>query len=273
MDKLYVFFPHITAAILILLYFATILIWLIISGVITVKIFYWKKGGNSVWPNYVWRMSQQTWERIIYSIISFAVITFIVLCLVPWIFSSSFHLASSKDYNEAKEVDVALIFGFGYGIDEKGSMTPEASNQFLYDLAMQQVKVKYLIVQEGVYVAAIKDSSKHRLNGVHLIRMHTHNPHKDVNTFEASLFAIDKMDSLNQKQAFVYAHNMQLKRAVADLRKIAARDSKRNDFQFIIPPIPETPFPKKSDQGRTKGLIFYRFIELYLSRVRDAWCY
>jgi len=245
-----------------------------ISGVITVKIFFWYKRGHSVWPNSVWRMSQQTWERIIYSLISLIAVLIIGFYIVPWIFNGTFHPAPSDNWKEKiKKADAALIFGFGYGTDDRGKMIPEASNDFLYNLVKQQYTGRYLIVQEGVFLSAIRDSSKNMRNKYIRIRMHPHDPNKDVNTFKAASIAIGKMDSLNLKSAIVYAHSMQLKRAVADLRKIASRNTEWKDFEFIVPDISETPFPKKSAQGRTRGKVLYRAVELYVSRVRDTWCY
>jgi hypothetical protein len=274
MDKFSVLFPHVALAILLLLYFTTAIFRVTISGTFTVMIFKCKRARNGLWPKYVWHISQQTWERLIYSAISFFALVIVVFYLIPGIFYMSFHLHPTPNWHEkAKKTDAALIFGFGFGTDEKGNITPEGANQFLYDLAMQQTRIRYLIMQEGVYAAAIKDGDRLRRNKTEPIRMHPHNPKKDVNTYEASRDAILKMDSLHLKRTVVYAHPMQLKRAVADLRRIAAGNPRWKEIEFIVPFIPSTPFPKKTTQKRTNNKVIYRAVELYYSRVRDAWYY
>jgi hypothetical protein len=150
-------------------------------------------------------------------------------------------------------------------------MTAEASNQFLYELAKKQMRMKYLVAQEGVYVTALKDSIFVRSEAIQLIRMHPLDLKKDVNTFESSKYALMNMEKLGQQKAVVYAHSLQLKRAATDLRRIAASNPQWKDFEFITPEIPNTPFPKHSTQWRTRNKIVYRAIELYFSRVRDSW--
>jgi uncharacterized SAM-binding protein YcdF (DUF218 family) len=216
-------------------------------------------------------MSQQKWERLILAVISFIVFVFIVFYLVPWIFSPSFHITPSENWQrKSKQAEAALIFGFGYGTNEQGNMTPASSNQFLYDLARLQVSPKYFIMQEGVFIASMNDSTKCKIRTYVPIRMHPCSS-LYINTYSAAQYAIEKMDSLGITKAVVYAHNMQLKRAITDLRKLASHNSKWRNVEFIVPPIPETPFPENSFQWHTRFKVFYRAIELYISRVRDAW--
>jgi hypothetical protein len=270
MDKFNVFYPHLTALLFLLIYFACYILWMMVAAVIVFKIF----NGKGVRFTYVWKMSSQTWEKIIFSTISIISSVFIIFFLVPWLFSG--YLNSKPDENwqkKAKLANTAIIFGFGYGEDENGKMTAEASNQLLYELAKKQMQMKYLIMQEGVYVAAMKNSIFVRSGNIQLIRMHPLDLKKDVNTFEASKYALIQMEKLGQSKAVIYAHSLQLKRAVADLRIIAGSNPKWKNFDFITPDIPETPFPKHSTQWRTRWKVVYRAIELYYSRVRDAWCY
>lgn len=270
MDKLNVLYPHLTALFFLLLYAAFTMIWIIIAALIAFKIF----NRNDKRYSYVWGMTSKTWERIIFSAMSFLVSVFIILFLIPWIFNSNLKCKSDENWqNKVKEANAAIIFGFGYGKDAKGNITPEASNQFLYELARKQTKSKYLIMQEGVYIAALKDSAYLRSENIEAVRMHPLNIQKDVNTFEAAKYAIMQMEKLGQSSAVVYAHSLQAKRAISDLRKIANSNSKWKDFEFILPDIPDTPFPKHSAQWRTQYKIIYRAIELYYSRVRDTWCY
>jgi hypothetical protein len=270
MDKFNVFYPHLTALLFLLLFFAFFLLWLIVAALIVFKIL----NRNGVRFAYVWKMSSQTWEKIIFSTISIIASVFIIFFLVPWFFSG--YLNSKPDENwqtKAMQANTAIIYGFGYGEDESGKMTAEASNQALYELARKQMNMKYLIMQEGVYIAAMNDSIFVRSGNIQLVRMHPLDLKKDVNTIDASKYALIQMEKLGQSKAVIYAHSLQVKRAVADLRKIASSYPKWKNFEFIIPDIPETPFPKHSAQWRTNNKIIYRAIELYYSRVRDAWCF
>jgi|WetSurMetagenome_2_1015567.scaffolds.fasta_scaffold01189_9 hypothetical protein len=272
MNKLTVLYPHLIWTLLLLLYFMSMLVWMIISGVITIKIFYWKKGGNSIWPNYVWNMPARIWERIIFGAITSLFIFFLTFFFVPWIFSGSLHGNPSENWLEkAKQVNTAIIFGFGYEKDSNGKMTPGIANQFLLDKVMEQTHCKFLIMQEGVFTAAEKVYQGGKLTNCELIRMHPYDTTKDVNTLQAAKFAIMQMEKIGQNKAIVYAHYMQLVRAVADLRRTAALNPAWKDLEFIVPEIATTPFPKKSEQLRTRWKVVYRAIELYYSRVRDAW--
>ncbi len=270
MDKINVLFPHLTALFFMLLYFGFAMIWVMIAALITFKIFN-RKGDRFA---YVWNMSSQTWEKLIFSVMSVIAGLFIIFFFVPWLFSSSLKGKPDEDWlTKAKETNTAIIFGFGYGRDENGEMTPEASNRFLYELSKKQTNAKFLIVQEGVYVATLEDSISIRSHSIKLVSMHPLNLKEDINTFEAAKYAIMQMEKLGQTQAVVYAQNLQQKRALADLKRIAASNSAWKNFTFISPFIPNTPFPSHSAQWRTRYKVVYRAIELYYSRVRDVWCY
>ena len=270
MDKINVLFPHLTALFFLLLYFGFAMVWVMIAALITFKVFN-RRGDRFA---YVWKMSSQTWEKLIFSVMSVIAGLIIIFFFVPWLFSSSLKAKPDEDWQtKAKQTNTVIIFGFGYGKDENGKMTAEASNQFLYELSKKQMNAKYLIVQEGVYITALNDSALIHSNNIQLIRMHPLNYEKDVNTFLAARYAIMQMEKLGQNQAVVYAHSMQQKRAIADLRRIAASNPAWKNFTFISPDIPDTPFPKHSAQWRTRYKIIYRAIELYYSRVRDSWCY
>ncbi|HUW05008.1 MAG TPA: hypothetical protein VMW01_01995 [Williamwhitmania sp.] len=272
MSKLSVFLPHAVWFMVVALYILTILVWMIIAGVIVVRIFVWKKGANSVWPNYVWRMSAQTWERILYGFISGIALLFITFFLVPWFFGGYLHGKPSADWRtRARQANTAIIFGFGYGTDGEGNMTPSVANQTLLDSALAQTNATYLIMQEGVYVAAEEAKQHGTLGNRQLIRIHLHTVGKDVNTLQAAKFAVLQMEKLGVKQAVVYAHDLQLARAVFDLQRVAASNPKWHDMKFIFPKISKTPSPSDSNQLRTRWRVVYRAIELYYSRVRDAW--
>ncbi len=163
---------------------------------------------------------------------------------------------------EARKTKVAILFGFGYEEDNEGNMLPGAANLAIYQQAMADANYQYLIMQEGVMSAA-RDDSVHAK-----IQMHPLSKYY-VNTFEAALYAIRKMDSLKVKKAVVYAHNQQLARAVYILKGIAASNPRWQDMEFIIPYIPPTPYPCHSVQPHTRCELIYLPIELFISRPRD----
>ena len=105
-------------------------------------------------------------------------------------------------------------------------------------------------------VAALRDTTHYPFTR-NLVRMHPHETGIDVNTFAAAKFAIREMERLKVKSAVVYAHNMQLARAVYDLKSIAASEENRKNYKFITPSVGSTPFPCKSEQWRTRCRLCY----------------
>jgi hypothetical protein len=207
--------------------------------------------------------------------------------IVVWILWRAFFIYEPPSPNwkkEALETNTALIFGFGFeevDLDDllpeekvcviyqdlhgkTVAMKPDSANKALYDQAVSDANYQYLIVQDGVRAAACDDTIRE------IIPMHLHNPIEDVNTLKAAKFAIRKMDSLHLKKAVVYAHDHQLARAVYDLKRVAASDMRWRDFEFIVPAIPPTPYPRHSAQWRTRCELFYFPAELFISRPRDT---
>jgi hypothetical protein len=164
---------------------------------------------------------------------------------------------------KARESQTAIIFGFGFEWDDMCRMLPGASNQALYEQAMNDAGYQNLIMQQGVMVAARKD--RVRTHDKNLIQMHPLNLGY-VNTLAAAKYALQKMESLNVKRATVYAHDLQLARAVYDLRRIAASHPRWQDMEFITPCIPPVPFPEHSAQWHTRCKMIYLPIELFISR-------
>ena len=193
----------------------------------------------------------------------FVAVTFVFVVSAVWL--AFFEVASPDDQyqNKVQSSQAAIIFGFGYEWDFKCSMIPGAANRALYRQAMDDADFKYLIMQEGVMVAARNDNN--RIRGKNIIQMHPLNLGY-VNTLVAAKYAIMKMDSLGVKRAAVYAHNLQLARAVYDLKRIAASDPRWHDMEFITPCIPPVPFPVHSAQWHTQCKLIYLPIELFVSR-------
>jgi len=186
-----------------------------------------------------------------------------IVVLLLWCFKIS-NATPGKGWEEkAKTTDTAILFGFGYVIDDYGNMLPGEANQVLYNMAVgyAETPVLNLIMQEGVMVAALADAHHYPFTR-NLIRMHPIIHGEDVNTLAAARYAIQQMERLHVKSAVVYAHSMQLARAVYDLEKLAASNSCWRDYEFITPDIQSTPFPRKSAQRRTRSMLNYFLWEI-----------
>jgi len=204
--------------------------------------------------------------------------SFTIFFLLLWCFKISNATPSEEWEEKAKTTDTAILFGFGYVIDEHGKMLPGEANQVLYDMAVgcAGTPVLHMIMQEGVMVAARADTNHYTFTR-NLIPMHPIIPGEDVNTLAAARYAIRQMDRLKVKSAVVYAHSMQLARAVYDLEKLAASKSCWSDYEFITPDIQSTPFPPKSAQRRTRSMLNYflweiggrAFESLYLKYINE----
>ena len=203
-----------------------------------------------------WFRPKRKYPALKYGILTFSFFTVMVLLL--WWFKFT-HATPDECWQEkTKKTDTAILFDFGYVIDENGNMLPGKANKVLYDMAVScaDTPVLNLIMQEGVMVAARADANQYPFRR-NLIRMHPIITVQDVNTLAAARYAIQQMDRLNVKSAVVYAHSMQLARAVYDLKKIAASNTHWQDYEFITPDIRSTPFPHNSAQWRTRYKLVY----------------
>jgi len=203
-----------------------------------------------------WFRPKRKYPALKYGILTFSFFTVMVLLL--WWFKFT-HATPDECWQEkTKRTDTVIVFGFGYVIDENGNMLPGEANKVLYDMAVSyaDTPVLNLIMQEGVMVAARADANQYPFTR-NLIRMHPIITVHDVNTLAAARYAIQQMDRLNVKSAVVYAHSMQLARAVYDLKKIAASNTHWQDYEFITPKICSTPFPHNSAQWRTRYKLVY----------------
>ena len=209
------------------------------------------------------------WKKVLkkisrYFLLDGAIVFVVVAIIVSVAFSFFDGAKPDPDWkSKVGRTNTAIIFGFGYDSDGEGGMLPGTSNQALYDEAISNPGFQNLIMQEGVMAAARNDIIHSK--GKNLIRMHPLDLGY-VNTLVAAKYSIMKMDSLGVKSAVVYAHDLQLARAVYDLKRIAASDPRWGDIEFITPNINKTPFPKNSAQRHTRWKCIYLPIELFISR-------
>jgi len=216
---------------------------------------------------YIWALIKKIIRpKHLFSALAYGVLVIITSIPVVSLVWLSFFEGAKPDNNWQNEVQTsqtAIIFGFGYEWDYKCEMLPGASNWALYRQAMKDADYQHLIMQEGVLVAARKDYA--RTKDKNIIQMHPLSIGY-VNTLVAAKYAIMKMERLGVKRAVVYAHDLQLARAVYDLKRIAASDPRWQDMEFITPCIPPVPFSEHSAQCHTRCKLIYYPIELFVSR-------
>jgi hypothetical protein len=166
---------------------------------------------------------------------------------------------------------VAVILGFGYGIDKKKQNTPERANIFLLQWTLDHTGADIILAQEGVMDAAdfVKTS-----RSVTIYSIHKHDPKKYVNTMETAYCALSTLQHLNltgRPQVVLIAHDLQLKRSEWDFTRIQQRNPEWENIELIIPKIPDTPYPAHPAPGQwhTGGQFRYKLGELFWARPRD----
>jgi hypothetical protein len=215
-------------------------------------------------------------EILLYERVPSAGVLFIVfaLCTVPifYILSDRWIRATpTRNWKEETQtIDTAVILGFGLEKEGNRNIKPGKSNQFLLKWTLDNIRAETLLVQEGVWTAACKTSdSSCKWAGRELKRIHSYNKDEYVNTIEAAFCALEQMERLGKKKAVIVAHDLQLRRVAWDFNKVKKSQKKWQDFQFVIPEIPGTPFPDNSSQWHTRSSLIYKFVEVFLARPRD----
>lgn len=162
------------------------------------------------------------------------------------------------------------------------NMLPGAANEFLLELIKAEYpEVTVIIVQEGVWlVACDRDAVEPCIIPgqqvkIKIYRMHHHDPKNYLNTFEAAFCAMEKMEELNEDKAYIFAHDLQLQRAIWDLETVRRHSlfKKWLAFTFVVPDVPDTPYPAffTSAHFQTQHEFIYKPVELFYSRPRDLW--
>jgi len=176
----------------------------------------------------------------------------------------------SKNYlTEIKQSNVVIAFGFGIEKDPNGNLLAGQANDSIMKWISENSNANFIIAQKGCALSRFINA------GTHVIEMHPHNDKVYVNTFEASIYALNKLDSLyktgeiKNNKVLVVAHDMQLERAFWILKKMADKRKNAISYQFIVPNMPHIPFASNSSQIHTRNRFFYTAIELFISRPRD----
>lgn len=165
---------------------------------------------------------------------------------------------------KGQDADTVIILGFGYEM-ERGEIKPGKANQFLLDWTIDNrfSQVKTLLVQEGTWVAIDAEVFKK----LDVRKIHRHDPKIYVNTLDTAFCAIQQLKKLNQNRALLVAHDLQLQQVAWDFERVSKEICP--ECTFVIPDIPDTPYPANSIHLQTRNEFFYKIIELLISRPRD----
>lgn len=170
---------------------------------------------------------------------------------------------------EVQETDTAIIFGFGYEKGDNGELLAGEANDFLYRWAVEHTAAKTIFVQEGVWAAAAnQQDARYQAAGREIKRIYKHDPAVNIHTLETVYCVLEKMKALGKKRAVIVASDLQLARTEADFLKVTKAEKEWQDYTFVVPDIPPTPYPIKSVQWQTCSAARYKIWEL-CSRVRD----
>jgi hypothetical protein len=193
------------------------------------------------------------------------------LLVILFLFLANILLAAkpSENYqNLQKNASVVIAFGFGIQENKDSSLSAGPANDSIMKWLMDNTNPKYIIAQKGCQI------SKYCNKNAQIVEMHPHG-RKYVNTFEASIFALQKLDSLNTNEILpnhnvvIVAHSDQLRRASWIIKKIYDNKYPGSAFIFITPDLPQMPYLDKSSQLHTKNEYLYMLVELFISRPRD----
>jgi hypothetical protein len=105
--------------------------------------------------------------------------------------------------------------------------------------------------------------------------MHFHDEDTYVNTLDAALCAMERIERLSadeeiNNKVVVVAHDQQLWRALWNLKKVRAAKETLKGIEFVVPDIPDSPYPSHSLHWQTRNETIYQIVELFGSRVRDC---
>jgi len=204
---------------------------------------------------------------LLIGVLAYTIAFMVLLGLTPdqWM-----HAAATQNWREETRVaDTAIVLGFGYEKDASGTMQAGDANRFLLDWVIDNTSATTIFVQEGVWVAACGVSADRcTYSGRELKRIHFHDENIYVNTLDTAFCAMEQMAKFDKSKAVLVTHDLQLQRATWDIERVKQR-SDWQSFTFVIPEIPDTPYPANSVQWQTRNQFIYKVVELLISRPRD----
>jgi hypothetical protein len=270
MNPFTVLLPHIAGLGALALVAVLMTLWTIPACMAAMMLFDGLPPGRRSRPPTVAGLRRDQWERVLYwpsvlLILGGSVAVFLRLSTF-WLLAAP----TSGWQQQTATSDTVIVFGFGLEFDPQHRVTPGAANRVLADWVLDRRHGGTMIVQEGVLAAATEAPRASRVAGWEIRRMHRDDRAVYVNTLEAAYCALEQMERLGRKRALVVAHELQLARAAADLRRVASSNPRWRDYEFVVPDVGSTPFPEGSAQWHTRDLYRYTAVEMFLSRPRDV---
>lgn len=164
--------------------------------------------------------------------------------------------------------DTAIIMGYGFERFSDGFMAPGAANRANLDLVLDQYPhVKTVFAQEGVWVAQCHQTEQSCMVGdVTLHRIDFHDDTVDLHSADIAVCSLERMQQFGKDRAILIAHDMQLWRAAENIER--AKVEICPNCEIIVPAVPDTPYPKRSDQLRTRYEHVYILFD-FAARIRD----
>ncbi len=198
-------------------------------------------------------------------LLSFLLFIFIFIFITGIVPNSWLWPQSTQNQNDSNP-DVAVILSFGY--DLKGDqMEPGAANIFLWTqfVTNDASHIKYILVQEGIWVAA--DEKTIKSLEISRFRIHQHNPNIYIDTPNAAYCALQQLQKIKKTKVLLISHDLQLQRVLWDFQRVSRQVC--SECKFYIPKIEKTPFPTESVHWWTRNSFFYKIVELLILRPRD----
>ncbi|MEM8861537.1 MAG: hypothetical protein AAGD96_24705 [Chloroflexota bacterium] len=164
--------------------------------------------------------------------------------------------------------DTAIIMGFGFERFSDGSMAPGAANRANLAFVLERYPhVTTIFAQEGVWVAECHQSERScTIGDVTMRRIDFHDDSVDLHSADIAVCSLERMQQFGKSSAILIAHDMQLWRAAENIER--AKVDICPNCQIIVPAVPDTPYPEKSDQLRTRYEHVYILFDA-AARVRD----
>ncbi len=163
--------------------------------------------------------------------------------------------------------EAIIIMGFGFERNSMAEMIAGPSNQFLLDWALKTYPdIKLMFVQEAVWRVYCKSEQKDCwLGDVRLRRIDKHDDNLDLHTMDIAVCSLERMRMFGVSKALLIAHDMQLWRTQDSFER--AKRKLCPSCEFAVAPVPDTPYPNKSEQWRNRYEWTYKLVDT-LARLR-----
>lgn len=284
MNLFNVVFPYCLLLIAVVSFFIFLIPVYVLAGILRIAVFHKIHGGyEHVGITRVFALNRFQMDNLFFAtgiLLTLLFFLFILnLSATRWIRATP----TANWENKVSEADTAVVFGFGFSKTKVENWKFDAgeANEFLFNWTMKHTDPTIILVQEGIWRASDICGNKDDCDSTCLVaegkqikRMHFHDEHNYVDTLGAAFCAIKQIEQLYNNNVInnkvvIIAHDQQFQRAVWDFKKIQNSKKAWQKFEFIVPEIPDTPYPSRSPHWQTRNELLYQAVELFGSRIRD----